>query len=244
MAMLAGIVMLGAAAPARADLEIVLHEAGFTDVYFSATIAGSNGAMSAPSPLTFGDFTITGLQASQQNATSSNLQSSNLTITNNTGTAHSLTITTYGNNFTLPAGSPLEMFSSAGGNIFLPGTPADTNMTHTGFINNANTGIDPPVTGTPAITVPMETTPGAQAPSFSGNSFQNGTGQVQFSRSNPNFSLTSLAMVNVGANAGIHFTETLQVIAAVPAPEGLTVVLLALPVFGLAYWWRRRAVLA
>jgi hypothetical protein len=230
--------------PARADLEVILQETGFTPVYFSATIPGSTGGASIPSMITFGDFTITSLSASQKNAAFSNLQASDLTIENNTGTAHSLTITTYGNNFTLPSGSHLLLTSSAGGNIFLPGTKANTNMTHQGYINNANPGIDPPPTGSPpGLSPPKETTPGAQPPSFSGISFDNGTLSALFTRTGASYSMTSVASVNVGGSAGIHFTETLQVSAFTPEPASWA--LAALGVLGLVgYGLRQRKALS
>jgi hypothetical protein len=230
--------------PARADLEVQLSETGFTSVYFSATIPGSTGSASIPSAIVFGDFTINSLSASQLNGAFSNLQSSDLTIVNNTGTAHSLTITTYGNNYTLPAGSPLLLTSSAGGNIFLPGTPANTNMTHQGYINNANPAIDPPTTGSPpGLVIPKETTPGSQPPTFSGISFDNGTLTALFTRTGTNYSLTNMASVNVGGSAGIHFTETLQVSALVPEPASWA--LAALGVLGLVgYGLRQRKALS
>jgi hypothetical protein len=230
----------GLASPARADLEIILSETGFATQYFSATTVGASGSLTATSPLTYGDFTITGLSASQLNATFSNLQSTNLSITNNTGTAHALSIITYGNNFTLPSGSPLTLVSSAGGNIFLPGTSANTNMTHQGWINNANPAIDTTPSGSPALlTPPTETSPGSQGPTFNGNSFDNGTGTTPFTRTGTNYSLTSKATINVGGSAGIHFTETLQV-TPVPAPAGIVMLLTGLPCLGGACWLRRR----
>jgi MYXO-CTERM domain-containing protein len=203
--------------PARADLELILSETGFATVYFSATTAGGTGSLTATSPLVYGDFTITGLAASQLNASFSNLQSTNLSVTNNTGSAHSLTIQTYGNNYTL---------------------------THQGWINNANTAIDPPFTGSPAgLVVPKGTTAGAQPPTFSGISFDNGTVNVLFNRTGTNYSLTSQASVNVGGAAGIHFTETLQVSAATPEPPSWA--LAALGFVGLVgYGLRRRKALS
>ena len=110
MAILAGIVMLGAAAPARADLEIILQEDSGPKTYYSIATGSGTGSLTAPSPLVFGDFTLTGLLASQtNNAVHSDLESTDLQILNNTGTAHTLTIQTYGNNFTLPAGSTLNL---------------------------------------------------------------------------------------------------------------------------------------
>jgi hypothetical protein len=225
--------------PARADLEVILSEAGFASVYFSATIPGSNGAASIPASIPYGDFTITSLSASQTNANFSDLQASDLKVVNNTATAHSLTIVTYGNNYTLPPGSPLILTSSAGGNIFLPGTATDTNMTHQGYINNANTAIEAPPTGTPStLVVPKETSPGSQAPLFNVLSFDNGTLNALFPRLGSMYSLTSVASVNVGASAGIHFTETLQV-SAVPEPS--TMAIASLGSLGLiGYGIRRR----
>jgi hypothetical protein len=225
--------------PARADLEVILSETGFAPVYFSATIPGSNGAAAIPSAITYGDFTIQSLAASQTNANFSDLEASDLKILNNTGTAHSLTVTTYGNNYTLPAGSPLLMSSSAGGNIFSPGTALDTNMTHQGWINNANPAIDAPPTGSPpGLTPPMETTGGPQAPVFNALSFANGTDNSVFTRTGADYSLTAMASVNVGAGAGIHFTETLQV-QAVPEPSSLVITSMgALGIIG--YGLRRR----
>jgi len=247
VATLAAIFTLGTPQFARADLQIILRQTGFADVYFSVATIGGTGQLNAPASIVFGNFTITGLAGSQTNSNGpggSILQSTNLTITNNTGTAHSLQIFTFGNNFTLPTGSSLLMTSSGGGNIFLPGTPGDTNVVHQGFINNANPAIDlPPGPGSPTLVPPQETTPGAQAAVFTGNSFGNGTLEALFNRLNANFSLTSLAMVNVGGSAGIHFTETLQV-TAVPAPAAMILALTGLPCFAGAWLRRRNAVMA
>jgi hypothetical protein len=241
MAILAGIVMLGAAAPARADLEIILQEDSGPKTYYSIATGSGTGSLTAPSPLVFGDFTLTGLAASQSNGSKvSDLESTDLTITNNTNAAHTLTIQTYANDFTLPAGSPLNLSSSAGGNNII-GSSATTNMTHQGWINNANTGIDaPPGPGVPGLTPPMETSPGSQAPTYNGMSFDNGTLTTLFTRSGTFFSLTSQASVNVGGGEEIHFTETLTV-TATPAPAAIVLALTGLPVLGGVCWRRRRS---
>jgi hypothetical protein len=243
IAAMVAILAMGMAAPARADLEIILQEAGQTSQYFSVATVNATGILTPTSPVNFGDFTITVLASSQTNGSTSDLETTNLTITNNTGTGHVLTILSYGNNFTLPSGSNLLMTSSAGGNV-IAGTPADTNMTHQGWINNANPLIDAPPSGSnPGLVPPMQTTPGPQPSVFNVLSFDNGTLTVPFNRTGSLFSLTSEAVVNVGANDKLHFTQTLSVTSAV-VPEPSTMALAGLGALGLiGYGLRRRKAL-
>jgi len=236
MAALAVAAFLGGATPARADLEIILQE-GATKTYYSVSTGGGTGGFSPGFTTNFGDFTITLLGASQTNASTSQLLASNLSVVNNDKTnAHTLSITTYGNGYTMPTGSPLNLTSSAGGDV-IGGTAT---MAHQGWINNATPAIDaPPGPGVPGLVPPEETSPGSQAPVFNGNSFDNGTLNASFARLGAGYSLTEQALVAVGAGGSIHFTETLTV-TATPEPCTTILLLTALPALGAGYLARRR----
>ena len=240
LAIVACIVILGAPAPARADMEIQLTVGSNTE-YFSIAFPGSNGVFSPATTVTFQGFTITAQTVSQTNsANGSDIEATNLMIQNTGSTTAVLKIVTYGNNFTLPNGSKLVMTSSAGGNVII-GTSADT-MTHQGWINNANPAIDPPTggtPGTPSLVPPTETTGGAQLPVFNVLSFDNGTLMVPFNRTGPDFSLTASALVTLAGGHEIHFTQTLTVSTAVPEPATMAMLLAGMPALGLG-WLRAR----
>jgi hypothetical protein len=232
IAILGAILTVGVV-PAHASLNIYLQEdagaivnvgtaADFTSVVFSGTFG--------PTGIGGTDFAVVIQGASSANGgAKSNLLSSTNSITNLTGATHTLHVWASQNNYTLPAGTPLEIESGMGGSINTP------TLTLTGIFqayadkNNNLLG-----SGT-AIT---DFTNGLQNATSAGNTFDTGSAFGAFARTaGQPYSLTQVANVQLTALAQINFAAHENV----TVPEPSTMAIAGLGALGLiGYGLRRR----
>jgi hypothetical protein len=220
--------LLGGTSSARANLVVKLSEDGGAATTVINVADFTSGVISQ----TFGDFQITFLGASSDNAANlSDLLSEDLRVKNigTTGT-HTLTITMSQNNYTLPAGSPLFMSSSIGGTVNVATTGGLDTFQSYADKNNAN-----------AISGPSVTTTGAQSADLSvpGSwSSKPSDATALFARSG-NYSVTTVNSIKLGQGGDIGFQSQTNLVPT-PAPAGATLALSACPLLGLGLWFRRR----
>jgi hypothetical protein len=233
--MLGAILAVGVV-PAHADLNIYLQEdagqivlvgsaANFTSVSFSGTFG--------PTGIGGTDFRVTIDGASSDNgATLSDLLSSDNAIQNISRATHTLSVWASQNDYTLPAGSQLQVESSMGGSVNHP-TLTLSNIFQA-YADKNNNLLGTPFPG-PAIT---DFTNGTQNATASGTAFDTGSAIGFFSRTG-NFSLTQVSNIRLTTGGIMNFSahENLT-----PVPEPSTMAIAGLGVLGLiAYGLRRRA---
>lgn len=223
----AAAVILGMAAPANAGFKVTLSESGFAD----QTIVGSAPG-SINFPASYGTFTLLNGSAfsdSPGGVTLSELLSTTLRVTNNDAATRTLTITVTSTDYTLPAGSPLEVDSQLGGTSFVGGQGNLLTFQSYADKNNNEFG-------------EADFTTHLQNVSYTGNSFDTGTASGLFARTGA-FSVTSVVTLTEVAGGQVQFTGS-TTLRAVPAPPTALLALGSVPLLGLGSWLRRRAVRA
>jgi MYXO-CTERM domain-containing protein len=227
IAVLGAILAVGVV-PAHASLIIALQEdagpitlvmtaADFTSVSFSGT---------------FGDFNIKIDGASSDNgAAKSDLLSSDNEVQNMSSATHTLMVWASQNNYTLPAGSLLQVESSMGGSVNTP-TLTLSNIFQA-YADKNNNLLGTPFPG-PAIT---DFTNGAQTATLNGTAFDTGSAFGLFTRAG-DYSLTTVANIRLTAGGDMNFSAH-ENLTAVPEPS--TMAIAGLGVLGLiGYGLRRR----
>jgi hypothetical protein len=229
MWILAGIVMLGAAAPARADLEIWLSSTNGTNnnppLSSDGVATASSGTTAQFSNPNFNGFNIDVLAVSSNSPGSppfSQLTGETLKITNNNATTETLFITLGDTDFMSPTSATL--LSHIGGTVVIP-DPANT-LTYWSYVNTNNAQ-----NGTGGFT------PGGQTPGITSGSFNNDASLSLPSLGTP-YSITERFALTLSAGSEINFSSS-STLAALPEPSSL--VLAAIGALGLTgYGVRRR----
>jgi hypothetical protein len=216
-----GAILAMCAPPAHADLAIFLQEdagnivevAHTTDfnplgVTFSGTFGpGGTGGT---------DFTVTIQGASSANgATLSDLLTSATRITNTSGATHTLHVWASQNNYSLPAGTPLQVESGMGGSM------TNGTLTLTGifqaYADKINDLLGTPTAGA-AIT---DFTNGPQNATASGSTYDTGSALGSFTRTG-NYSLTQVANSTLTAGGQVNFAAH-ENVTMVPEPSTMAI---------------------
>jgi hypothetical protein len=233
MWILAGIVMLGAAAPARADLEIWLSASTGSNnnpPHASDKVASAASGTSVSFNLAnFLGFNISILESSSNSPgtpTSSLLAGSAAQITNNNTTTATLYFTLGDTGFTMPTSGTLQsdIFGTVG-----MGDPSNS-LTFWSYVNNDNSQ-----NGTGG-----STPAGAQTPSITNVGSFNDLKFGSVSNLSTPYSMTLRFALTLGPNASIQFASSSTLIPT-STPEPSSLVLAAIGALGLAgYGVRRR----
>jgi hypothetical protein len=226
IAMLGAILAVGVV-PAHATLIISLQEdsgpianvgtaANFTSVSFTGTV---------------GDFTVTIDGASSGNAASQSfLLSSDTEVHNNDTATHTLHVWASQTDYSLPAGSPLQVESSMGGSVN-SGTLTLTNIFQA-YADKNNNLLGAPLPG-PAIT---DFTNGPQSATPSGSAFDTGSAFGHFTRTG-NYSLTLVSNIELSGGGDMNLAAHEHV----TVPEPWSIAIAGPGVLGLiGYGLRRR----
>jgi len=234
IAILAGIVVLAAAAPARADIEIWLSASTGTnnnpplasDMVASA-LSGAPVSYTSPN---FGAFSISVLvtNSNSPGSPTSAILTGNGVITNNTSKTATLYITLSDTGFTDPTTPPVDVVSSINGKVEI--SNAANKLTYWSYVNTDNTQ-----NGIGGATF------GPQNPSIVSGAFSDVNGLTLSSLSGP-YSLTERFALTLGAGVTIDFSSSTVLTGptAVPAPAGIVLALTGLPCLGLGWLARRR----
>jgi hypothetical protein len=232
---MAAVVVAGLAATtsAKADIELALAE----DAGARMVIATGPSFMplSAPSPFTFGDFTISVFGGSAINGGSlSSLLSSTTQITNNSGATHTLHLWVTQTGYTTPAGTPLIVESG------LAGTQNNGTVGLSGIFQ-AYVDKNNNLFGT------SDFTNGPQNASLAISTFDTGSALGSFSRTDSNpYSVTSVANFSLTGGGVGNYSDhvNLTPTPVVPAPPALFLVGAAVPVLALRRWYAKRKAVA
>jgi len=206
---LAGIMMLGLASSARADLTVTLAEDGGapTTVIDVTGSPSSPGGVSGAIGTTFGNFTIDNLSATalQNPPIVTNLSSSVTAITNTDATAsHTLDIVITGSGYTSPtAPPPLGVNSLIGGTVGPPGSI--TTLTYESLVTISNGVQNVIVGGVP---------PGA----FSSDLGPEGGAPLLPSLSSP-YSITENIDITFAPGGGLTYSSLTNLAIGVPEPS-------------------------
>jgi hypothetical protein len=218
---------------ARADLVIKASVDGgaFTTLQFQASSpAGTFSAGPIFNLITAaGPFAITLDSLTGTNGSPSNLMSAELNITNFSTATHTLRLLFSINNYSLPAGSPVNMFSQAGGDFGLGTTLAFSDQAYFDSTNALGS-------------TPAGSTNGVQNAVFNGFSFDTGTAVGSYAKSGQ-YSLTDIETYTLSALGSAHATDSIQVVA-VPEPASIALLVAGVPVVGLLWARRRKAKVA
>jgi hypothetical protein len=220
------IAVLAMATPAHATLQISLQEAGVNGG--AITSVGTAADFSSVSFTgNYGDFTVTIFGGSSDNGASlSDLLQSTTSVTNNSGTSKTLKLYVSQTNYTLPAGSLLNVSSGLGGSVST-GSVGLTGIFQ-GYADKNNN-----LNGTGDFTT------GAQNATQNGNTFDTGSANGVFSRTNPMYSLTSIVTFALSGGGKANYSSHVNV---TPIPEPSTMALGGLGALGLiGYGLRRKA---
>jgi hypothetical protein len=219
------------ASPARATFQLALQEAGVNGGAITVVQSGTDfqaGGISFSG--VYGDFTVSVLGGTSTNgALLSTLLSSTTNVTNNDGAAaHTLHLYVTQTNYTLPAGTNLNVESGLGGST-TTGTVAFPGIFQ-GYADKNNNAFGlADFTNGPQTAVPTGTT------------FDTGSATGLFPRLGTPYSLTSVANLTLGAGAIVNYSDHIKV-TAVPAPAAVVLALTGLPFLGIGTWLRRRKV--
>jgi len=174
----------------------------------------------------FGDFTVTVLGGAANNgAALSSLLSSTTSITNNTGVTHTLHLWVSETDYSLPAGTPLNVEAGLGGSMTQT-TTLGMNGIFQAWGDNNNVLFGQPASTTGPINASQNLT-----------TFDTGSRLFVFNRTNPLFSLTSVANFTLSGNGTANFSDHVNLTAV---PEPASMVLLGSGLLGLAMSARRR----
>jgi hypothetical protein len=231
-----GAVMVFTAAPAQADYTYQIFD---NDVAVGGvkTVIGTSFVDSVSTP----NFNITIV-------TSFTSQASGMTILDTQLQAHEMgtgsnkiEVKLFYNNYTLPAGTPLTVFSSASAN-FTDSKAGDT-ATAQSWANAVNQTTGDAAGFNKGTTQVKQTgsSPGGDAFGIVENP---NPSTFAFDRTNPMFTLAqdlSLTLTNDTNTSGQNeLVTTVTPPSAVPAPAGLVLVLTGMPVLAFGGWVRRR----
>jgi|SRR5579864_7124478 len=225
VAALVGAAFLAAPTPARADLEIALQE----DAGPFTVVATGTSFTSTSFTGTFGDFTVTILGGSSGNgALLSDLLSSTTLVTNNDGAGHILHLFVTQDGYTLPIGPKLKVESGLGGSLQGTTTATLTDIFQAyAATNNALFG-----TG--------DFTNGPQNASQNVTTFDTGSATGVFTRGAGDFSLTTVANLELSPGGTLNYSDHENVTNAVPEPSGVVLALNGLAFLGMGVWLQRR----
>jgi hypothetical protein len=228
IAAVVGILVMGMATPARADLEIQIATS-LGGPYTTEASAASGGTASTSSALTFGGITFNTLETSSNSpgtTSLSKLLGATLDAINNTGTAQTVYIKLGDTGFTSPvAPPPVGVNSHIGGSVVT--SNAGNALTFQSYIDGAN--------GQNSLT---GFTTGAQNPAITSGSFSNDAFGSITTLSSP-YSITELLILTLGANGGeINFSSNTTL---TPTPEPSTMAIAGLGALGMiGYGLRHR----
>lgn len=213
----------------RATFEIALQEAGVNSGAITVVASGSDfDAVSFTG--TYGDFSIKVLGGSSDNGvTLSDLLSSTTSVTNLSGTTQTLQIYVTQTDYSLPAGSPLNVESGLGGSV---------NNGTLSLASIFNAFADP--NNNPLGTSGAGVYSTNQTALPTGSTFDTGSATGTFIRSG-NYSLTSEVNLTLSGGAKINYSDHINV-TPTPAPAGIVLALTGLPLLGLGLLIRRRKV--
>jgi hypothetical protein len=226
LAILVGAAILGAPASARASLNIYLQEAGVNGgaIHLVATAADFTAVSFSG---TYGDFTVSIFGGSSDNdASLSDLLSSTTSVKNNAGASKTLKLYVSQNNYTLPAGSPLNVESGLGGSVNSGALTLTSIFQAFADKNNNLLGMG-------------DFTNGPQTATPSGSTFSTGSANGLFTRTG-DFSLTSQVNFTLSGGGKANYSDHENVTAVVPAPGGVVLALTGLPVLSISAWLMRR----
>ena len=211
---------------ANATLIIYAQQAGVNGGAITQIASGVDFS-SASFNGTYGDFTLTLLGAASTNSPSlSSLLSAAVRLRNNATDFRTISLYASQDNYSLPAGTPLQVESG------LSGTVNTGTLTGTGVFqayldrNNAQLGTS-------------DFTNGPQNVTFNGSTFDTGSAFGTFNRTNPLYSITSRFTATVSGGGEGNFSSHVNV-APVPEPSGVAMAGMAM-VAGVGCLWRRRA---
>jgi hypothetical protein len=213
--------LCGAAVPsARGSMILGLQEAGVNGGAIT-TVTSAPSLTNASFSGTYGDFTVNFFGGvASQSPSSSQLLDSTTQVVNNSGTSKVLHMYVSSQDYTLPAGTTLNVQSGAGG-TYIQGLGG---LTFTAFAdkNNALLGTSDYSNGL-QIAVP---------PTGSGTTFDTGEAFGVFTRTANPYSLTTQTDVTLAGGASLNYST--HEVLMVPEPAGM-----ALAIIGLGGWMTR-----
>jgi hypothetical protein len=237
---LAGVIVLGGPAGARADFSLQVYQDG---VLLDSKSFNTNQIQVNQ---TFGSYYITGnilFTNSPGDVNNGNIQISGMTIENNDGLTHTLALVLSASNFTSPgqAGSQMVLSSTASitGTGLLNGSDSFTYQGYADANNNLFGTTSPPPLG--GVGSAGAVTTGLSSFSTTAGNLTQGatdTKTATFIRTQDLYSLTSISTFTMNGGGTIGFTTSTA--AALPAPAGIVLALSGAPLLGLGHWLRRR----
>ena len=237
---LAGAIVLGGPAGARADFTLQVFQDGvqLLDQSFSTNQVQFNQTVGAY--YVTGDILYTNNPGDINNG---NIQISGMTIEDNDGKQHTLSLVLSANNFTSPGQAGSQMLLSSTASITGTGLlgPSDS-FTYQGYADANNnlfgTTSPPPVGGVAsggAVTTGLSSFTMADGTLTQGKT---DTKTATFVRTQDLYSLTSVSTFTMTGGGSIGFATSTA--AALPAPAGIVLALSGVPLLGLGHWLRRR----